>query len=152
MPVIHLETFIEAKPEKVFDLARSIDMHVISTQGTDEKVVGGRSSGLIELGESVTWQARHLGVVQRLTSKITAFDYPQYFVDEMQQGIFKSFRHEHLFLPQTGGTLMTDVFTYVSPLGLLGKLADKLFLYGYLKRLLIKRNAVIKAHAENSIF
>ena len=36
--------------------------------------VGGRTSGLIGLGEEVTWRARHFGVTQHLTSKITAFD------------------------------------------------------------------------------
>ncbi len=117
MPVIYLETFIEARTEVVFDLARSIDLHQVSTSQTEEKVVGGRLSGLIELDESVTWEARHFGMVQQLTSKITALERPQYFVDEMVEGAFKSFKHQHLFVPADQGTLMTDIFTYVSPLG-----------------------------------
>lgn len=151
MPVIRLETLIHAKIDVVFDLSRSIDLHQVSTAHTEEKVVGGRLSGLIELGESVTWQARHFGIVQRLTSKITAFEKPGYFVDEMVQGAFKSFKHEHLFVSRDQVTVMTDIFNYTSPFGVLGRIADRLFLKKYMERLLIQRNTVIKEYAENPV-
>lgn len=150
MPVIHLETFIHAETDVVFDLSRSIDLHQVSTAHTEEKVVGGRLSGLMELGESVTWRARHFGMVQQLTSKITALEKPGYFVDEMVQGAFKSFKHEHLFVSRDQGTVMTDIFTYRSPFGILGKVADVLFLKKYMERFLIQRNMVIKEYAESS--
>jgi hypothetical protein len=41
-----------------------------------------------------------------------------------------------------------DVFDYVALLGVLGKLADRLFLERYMRRLLEERNAVIKRMAE----
>ena len=148
MPRIYLETYINADIQTVFDLARSIDLHQVSTKHTNEKAVAGRMSGLIELNETVTWQARHFGVTQKLTSKITAFKNPHFFVDEMLSGAFKSIRHEHWFEERDNGTLMIDKFDYQSPLGVLGRLADSLFLTRYLRALLIKRNAVIKSHAE----
>ena len=61
MPTIYLSTFIRATPTTTFDLSRSIDLHQISTKQTQEKVIAGRMSGLIELGESVTWRAKHFG-------------------------------------------------------------------------------------------
>lgn len=149
MPEIRLETYINAHINLVFDLSRSIDLHQISTAETEEKVVGGRLSGLILLGEEVTWQARHFGVVQKLTSKITALTAPDFFVDEMQRGAFKSFKHEHIFRAQGQQTVMTDVFTYVSPCWIFGKIADHLFLKAYMRRLLVQRNQVIKVYAEN---
>jgi len=149
MPKITLQTHIKAAPQIVFDLSRSIDLHKISTQHTHEKAVAGRTSGLIELHESVTWRAKHFGVYQLLTSKITAFDSPNFFVDEMQKGAFKRFRHEHIFLKTDDGTLMTDVFEYKSPFGILGKLADKLFLQQYMTDLLSKRNEIVKEFAES---
>lgn len=148
MPVIRLETLINADQKTVFDFSRSIDLHQISTAQTNERVVAGRSSGLIQLGESVTWEARHFRIVQKLTAKITQMQEPEYFVDEMVSGAFKSFRHEHIFEVKGEETLMTDVFTYVSPLGILGKLADQLFLEKYMTKLLIQRNKVIKEYAE----
>ena len=110
--------------------------------------MAGRTSGLIELDETVTWRARHFGVYQLLTSKITAFDSPHFFVDEMEKGAFKWFRHEHLFRAMDDGTLMTDVFEYESPFGILGKLADNLFLQRYMTDLLAKRNQIVKEFAE----
>ena len=151
MPIIQLETTINADQEVVFDLSRSIDLHQISTAQTNEKAIAGKVSGLIELGESVTWQAKHFGIIQRLTSKITEMKSPDYFVDEMVSGAFKSFRHEHIFKQNGGRTLMIDIFTYISPVGILGRLVDKLFLRKYMTNLLEKRNEVIKYYAEKNI-
>ena len=152
MPVIVLETIIEAPLERCFDLSRSVDLHMISTAHTSEKAVAGICEGLIGPGQSVTWQARHFGVVQYLTSKITEYERPHRFVDEMQQGIFKDFRHVHLFAVAGGSTLMKDIFDYTSPLGVIGGLADRLFLKNYMTRLLIRRNEVIKHYAETILW
>ena len=149
MPKINLQTEINAPIEKVFDLSRSIELHIQSTKQTGERAIAGRTSGLIELGETVTWRAKHFGIWQTLTSKITQYDHPNLFVDEMVQGAFKSFRHEHHFTGGVDGcTLMRDVFVFESPMGILGRLADLLFLKRYMTKLLIERNRVIKEVAE----
>jgi ligand-binding SRPBCC domain-containing protein len=115
---------------------------------TSEQAIAGRTHGLIEPGETVTWRAKHFGIWQTLTSKITQFDYPNSFTDEMVSGTFRSFKHEHRFRQVNGHTTMTDVFSYEAPFGLLGRLANFLFLKGYMKRLLEVRNQVIKQAAE----
>ena len=148
MPSIHLSTLIRASPGVCFDLSRSIDLHMLSTAHTGERAIAGRTSGLIGPGETVTWRARHFGAWQTLTSRITQFEYPTCFIDEMVRGAFRSIRHEHKFTPSPEGTLMEDRFTFVTPLGLLGRLADGLFLERYMRRLLIERNEVIKEYAE----
>lgn len=149
MPKIELRTEIKADRKVVFDLSRSIDLYKISTKQTNEQAIAGKTSGLIEMNESVTWRAKHFGIYQNLTSKITEFDKPKYFVDEMVKGAFKEFKHEHHFVELNGGTLMTDFFYYKSPFGILGKLADKLFLKKYMNELLIERNRVVKEFAES---
>ena len=148
MPKIELTTPINAPIETVFDLARSIDMHIESTKQTGEQAVAGKTSGLIELGETVKWRAKHFGIWQNLTSKITEFDYPNFFADEMVQGAFKSFRHEHHFIKVDDHTLMKDVFVFESPLGILGRLFNWLVLTKYITKLLEERNRVIKEVAE----
>ncbi|KPV55774.1 MULTISPECIES: SRPBCC family protein [Paenibacillus] len=148
MPVIRSELYIEAPIETCFDLARSIDVHAQSTSQTKERAVGGVMSGLIELGQTVTWEAVHFGIKQRLTAKITEFESPFYFVDEMVRGAFKRFRHTHEFCAVDSGTLMIDEFDYTSPLGPVGKLADRMFLESYMKNFLLKRNLYIKQLAE----
>ena len=122
---------------------------MISTKQTGEQAIAGRTSGLIELGETVTWRAKHLGIWQTLTSKITEFDYPNSFTDEMVKGAFKSLRHEHLFYALNNQTLMKDIFQFESPYGRLGDMVNFIFLGWYMNRLLKKRNIVIKQAAEN---
>src|SRR5687768_2999405 len=97
MPIIRLETRITAPIEVVFDLARSIDLHKITTAHTNEEAVAGKTSGLIGLGESVTWKARHFGMSHLLTSEITSYERPHTFTDEMVKGPFKSMNHSHSF-------------------------------------------------------
>ncbi|MGZ3767192.1 MAG: SRPBCC family protein [Mucilaginibacter sp.] len=148
MPKIELLTEINAPIERCFDLARSIDLHMESTKQTGEKAIAGRTTGLIGLGETVTWRAKHFGLWQTLTSKITEFDRPNCFVDEMVQGAFKSFRHEHHFIMANDHTLMTDLFGFESPLGILGRLFNSVILTHYMTKLLIQRNKIIKDAAE----
>ncbi len=150
MPRIELKTIIDVDKNIVFDLSRSIDLHKISTKHTNEEAIAGKTSGLIGLNEWVTWRAKHLGFYQELTSKITEFDSPNYFADQMVKGAFKSFKHEHYFTQTDGGTKMTDVFNYTSPYGLLGSLVDKIFLKNYMKKLLLKRNTIVKEFAETN--
>lgn len=149
LPKIVLHTFINAPKAMVFDLARSIDLHASSMSKHNEEAIGGVTSGLIEWNESVTWRAKHFGVTQTLTSKITAMKKSDSFTDEMVSGAFKSFNHQHVFEEKENGTLMTDIFEFEAPIGVLGKLASILFLKSYMRNLLADRNSFIKAAAEN---
>lgn len=149
MPVIELETMINAPAMRVFDLSRCIDLHIESMSGNGERAIGGVTSGLIGLGETVTWQAVHLGVKQHLTSKITEFDRPHHFRDTMTAGAFERLDHDHYFIEADGKTLMRDVFDYTSPYGFIGRIVDAIFLENYMTRLLTERNAVIKRIAES---
>ena len=150
MPRIEIQTRITAERSIVFDLSRSIDLHKISTEQTNEEAIAGTTSGLIGLNESVTWRAKHFGIYQKLTSRITEYDRPTYFADEMVKGAFREFKHEHHFAEVNGQTLMTDIFDYKSPFGIMGKVADYLFLKSYMTELLIQRNRIVKEFAESN--
>lgn len=149
MATIELVTLIFAPRPRCFDLSRSIDLHVVSTASTGERAVGAITSGLLSLGQEVTWSARHFGVRQRLTTRITACDPPHHFRDSMVRGAFKRFDHDHFFEERGGATEMRDVFDFESPLGPLGRIADALVLTGYLRGFLVQRNEVIKRAAES---
>ena len=149
MSVIELATSIAAPIERVFDLSRSIDLHMKSTAYTGERAIAGTTSGLIGLGQEVTWQARHFGIWQSLTVRISEFEPPTHFADMMVRGAFRRMEHHHYFEKSAEGTIMRDLFSYESPLGILGRLAEFLFLDGYMRSLLVERNRVIKATAES---
>jgi ligand-binding SRPBCC domain-containing protein len=148
MPQIHLTSFIAAPIERVFDLSRSINLHQVSTAGTNEKAVAGVLNGLININETVTWQAKHLFKTRRFTSKITAMRGPDFFTDEMVSGDFKNFYHEHHFKVAQNGTIMIDLINFECPFGIIGKMANSIFLKSYIEKFLIKRNEVIKEYAE----
>lgn len=150
MPNIHLTTFIEAPIERVFDLCRNINLHSTSMKQTKEVAIAGVITGLINKGETVTWQARHLGKKRILQSKITAMEPSNFFCDEMVKGDFKSMRHEHHFKQIANGTIMIDKFEFETPYGVLGKFINSVFLSRYMKNLLQKRNLVIKDYAETN--
>jgi ligand-binding SRPBCC domain-containing protein len=143
-------TTIDASAERSFDCSRDIDLHLRSMEDTGERAIAGRTSGLIGMGEDVTWRARHFGVAHEHCSRITAFDRPRHFRDSMIRGRFRSFEHDHFFAEtEPGVTVMTDVIVFASPLGPLGALVDRLVLKAYLRRLIQERNAVIKEAAES---
>lgn len=151
MSIIYLRTDIKAPIARVFDLARSIDLHTQSTLGTEEKAIAGKTTGLIGWGETVTWKAKHFGIYHELTVEIIEFDSPIFFVDEMQKGIFKSMKHTHRFEVENNGvTSMFDQFQFTAPFGMIGKLADVLFLKNYMKRFLLKKNEELKKVAEGT--
>jgi len=149
MAVLHLETIIKAPIERVFDLSRSIDLHRLSMIRSNETAVAGRTHGLIELGETVTWRARHFGIYQTLTVKITALEKYNHFTDTMQKGVFSYMEHTHSFVQSDGITTMNDRFEFKAPCGLLGRLAETLFLKKYMRNLLSERNRTIKQIAES---
>jgi ligand-binding SRPBCC domain-containing protein len=149
MSTIYLDTIIKSDIQTVFDLARDIDLHQKSTSKTNEKAIAGRMSGLIEEGETVTWKAKHLGVVQTLTTKIISMKQPYHFTDVMLKGAFKSMKHQHIFRQEGKNTIMTDIFEFQSPFGIIGKIFNILFLKNYMRKFLLERNKLIKATAEN---
>lgn len=147
---LRLETRIQASPEACFDLSRSIDAHLASTSPSGETVVAGRRSGLLELGETVTWRAKHLGIWQQLTVVMAEIDPPHFFADEMVKGAFRYMRHEHRFSPCDGGTLMQDRFLFASPAGPIGRLVNKFYLEAYMQEFLRVRNVWLKQTLEAS--
>jgi ligand-binding SRPBCC domain-containing protein len=151
MYTLRVSTTIASPPTRCFDPARSVDVHVQTAGSSGEKAVGGRTSGLLELGDEVTWEARHLGVRQRLTSRITAFQSPSYFQDRMIQGAFRFLEHDHRFEPADDGTtVMVDVVRFAAPFGPVGWLAERLLLAGHLRRFLKERGLALKVLAESS--
>lgn len=150
MPTIILIAEINAPIARCFDLARSIDFHQESMKHTGERAIAGVRSGLIGAGDTVTWQARHLGFRQRLTSRVTVMDRPARFVDEQAAGPFRSFQHEHAFQAiAPNRTRLTDTFEFASPLGPIGHAVNALYLTRYMRSLLLGHQQRLRAALES---
>jgi len=150
MNTIHLTTKIKAPIKTVFDASRNIDVHQKSASKSKEKAIAGITSGLINLNETVTWRGKHFGFYLEHKSRITTMNFYDYFVDEMEKGHFKSFKHEHFFEEENGFTIMKDKLQYETPFGIFGKLFDVLFLEKHLIHFLLERNKVLKEVSENA--
>lgn len=131
--------------EQLFDLSRSIDAHKESMAHSREKAIAGVTSGVISKGEEVTWLAWHFGLPLRMTTRITAMEAPNRFVDEQVRGPFRSFRHVHEFSQDAGTTTMIDHIEFQAPFGPLGRLVERLFLERYMRNLIETRNRHLAA-------
>jgi ligand-binding SRPBCC domain-containing protein len=149
MTTINLTTKIKAPIAIIFDLSRNIDVHKLSTAKSNESAIDGITSGLINKGETVTWRGKHFGFYLTHKSIISAMEIPSYFVDEMVEGKFKSFKHEHSFIDGNGFVMMIDKIQYQTPYGIFGKLFDVLILKKHLTNFISERNKVLKELAEN---
>ena len=151
MTTINLTTKIKAPKQIVFDVSRNIDVHQQSASASKEKAIAGVTTGLINLNETVTWRGRHFGFYLTHKSRIPTMNLYDYFVDEMEEGNFKFFKHEHFFEEENGMTIMKDKLQYETPFGILGKLFDFLLLKKHLINFLLERNKVLKEVSEKSI-
>ena len=151
MTTINLSTKIKAPIQTVFDASRNIDIHQLSASKSNEKAIAGVTFGLIHLNETVTWRGKHFGFYLTHKSRITAMTLYEYFIDEMEEGKFKSFRHKHFFEEIKGNTTMIDELQYETPFGVFGKLFDFFFLKKHLTVFLLERNKVLKTVSENKV-
>ena len=150
MTKLQFKTLIHSPINQVFDLSRNIDFHMLSAKQTNEKAIAGRTSGLIRLNETVTWRGKHFGFYIHHQSIISQFNSPYSFTDEMVQGKFKYFKHQHIFKEVTNGTLMTDIVEYDVPYGLVGRIFDYFLLKKHLTQFLKKRNKSLKFYLETN--
>src|SRR5579875_2155695 len=142
MKTIRLETWINAPLERCFWLSLNVDLHLASARQTGERVSSGVRSGLLALGDTVTWTGRHFGLRFRHTSLIDQMRPPMYFRDVMVEGRFRHFEHEHHFAAMDDGTRMRDELRFSAP-SLLAWAIEPI-LRRHLVRLLKRRNALIR--------
>jgi ligand-binding SRPBCC domain-containing protein len=149
MDTVRAEIWIDAPVERCFLLSLSIDLHIASTRSSKERAIAGVTTGLIAEGETVTFQAWHLGFRLKHTSEIEALRPYSHFRDVMTAGVFEHFEHDHHFATMNDGTRMRDDIRFLAPCGMVGQLVTSMVVRRHLKEHLMQRNAVIKQVAES---
>jgi ligand-binding SRPBCC domain-containing protein len=92
-------------------------------------------------GIAIRWAAR---IVEHRPPHPTPSGAAASFVDEQESGPFKSWRHEHEFRQLENGTTgLTDRVTYAVRFGVLGRLADRLFVRRQIDAMFRHRHAVL---------
>ncbi len=98
-------------------------------------------------GMVISYKVRPLlGIKTDWVTEITHVQEGRYFVDEQRIGPYTLWHHEHFLEPTEDGVLMKDIITYQPPFGILGALANSLFIkkqlnviFDYRRRVLEKR-------------
>ena len=69
-----------------------------------------------------------LNLKMNWVTEITQVKEKQFFIDEQRLGPYKMWHHQHFFEEDENGVLMTDIVTYIPPFGVLGDIANQLFI------------------------
>ncbi len=69
-----------------------------------------------------------LNIKTTWVTEITHLKEKEYFVDEQRIGPYKIWHHQHIIKPINTGVLMKDIVSYQPPLGILGNIANSLFI------------------------
>ena len=150
MITLRTEILVFAPQQRCFDLARSVEMHVLSAKPIGGKAVAGRTAGLSERHDRTTWSARFFGVRFTLSTEITEFDAPHHFADVLCRGMLAHFGHQYTFQPiGAAQTRITDELSFESPLGVLGRLFDRVILRSWMQAAANFRALCLKRIAES---
>jgi ligand-binding SRPBCC domain-containing protein len=100
------------------------------------KILSRGHSPQMYAGQIITYHVKPvLGIKLFWMTEITQVNNNIFFIDEQRIGPYKIWHHEHHFKQVDGGVEMTDVITFKSPWGILGNIADALFVRNKVKEI-----------------
>jgi ligand-binding SRPBCC domain-containing protein len=148
MAQIIIETIIEAPAATCFSLIRDEGVRFEAAFFRAADIKHQFDRGTVEMGQVVTFKEKLLGFDQTLTLQVVELEPARRFLDEMIDGPFREFRHLHEFNDSRRKTLMRDTLDWTLPFGILGTLADKLFVERHLRGIVTRRNERLRSLAE----
>jgi ligand-binding SRPBCC domain-containing protein len=112
---------------------------------TDQKMLPANKAGTIYEGLIIAYTVSPiLGIPLGWVTEITTVAEERFFVDEQRKGPYRLWHHEHHFEAVEGGVLMTDIVSYILPLGILGRLAHWLFVRKQLEDVFDYRKKIVE--------
>ena len=86
-----------------------------------------------------------LGIKMNWMTEITHVKEGEYFVDEQRFGPYALWHHQHHFKAIEGGVLMTDILNYAMPYGIIGRMANAVFVSKKIEKIFeYRRKAVVE--------
>jgi ligand-binding SRPBCC domain-containing protein len=76
-----------------------------------------------------------LGIPLHWITEIEELKDKEFFIDTQRKGPYRLWRHQHFFKAIPGGVEMTDVVEYQNPLGLIGRIANSIFVKRKLRKI-----------------
>ena len=145
--VLRDEVIVHAPLQRCFLLSTSVE---IVQRELRMEPVEGRTSGLVQAGDTVLWRGFKFGLPQFHRSVIEEFRPPVYFSDRMVAGRFRAFQHCHAFEPLPDGLVrMRDEVRFTMRWGLFGVILGRILIAPHVRNLLRRRFALLKRIAES---
>lgn len=85
-----------------------------------------------------------LGIKTQWVTEITQVKDKSFFIDEQRVGPYALWHHQHHIEPIEGGVLMKDIVSYQPPFGILGALANRLFIQSKLEEIFAFRKVALE--------
>ena len=85
-----------------------------------------------------------LGIPVEWVTEITHVKDKSFFVDEQRKGPYTMWHHEHHFKEVEGGVEMTDIVSYIIPLGFLGKIVQPFLVQPKLEEIFAYRFKIVE--------
>lgn len=144
MYVFKKKIILKADIEKVWDFFSSPDnLKKITPPHMGFQIVTG-GGGKMYPGQMISYKVKPIaGIPLTWVTEITHVEPHKYFVDEQRFGPYSMWHHEHHFKVVDEGVEMTDIVSYVLPLGILGRIAHSLFVARQLNAIFEYRSKVI---------
>ena len=102
-------------------------------------------------GQIIRYKVKILGVLSvHWVTEITHVNEPNYFVDEQRFGPYALWHHQHHFRKVENGVEMTDEVNYAIPMGVLGRIANWLFVERQVNAIFDHRYKVLEQYFEKS--
>lgn len=120
------EQWLPRPIDEVFHFfSRPENLQVITPPWLDFRMV--ESPTVLQPGSLIRYRLRWRGMPIRWTTEISKWNPPAGFVDREISGPYAMWNHEHWFVERDRGTTMRDRVTYALPLGLAGRVAQRMF-------------------------
>ncbi len=136
---------LPVSPQKAWDyFSNPNNLQHITPPSMGFTVTSETEEGRIYPGLIIEYRIRPvLGIPLYWMTEITHVRPLEYFVDEQRYGPYSLWHHQHHFNPVAGGVEMTDIVHYRIPLGMLGDLANAVFVRRKLNALFEYRRNIV---------
>lgn len=137
--------FLPITLEQAWDFFSSpVNLKKITPEYMGFKITSDLGDGKMYPGQIISYIVRPvLGIPMSWTTEITHVLDKKYFVDEQRFGPYSLWHHQHWFKEVEGGVEMTDIVNYGLPLGILGRIANHIFVEKQLKEIFDYREKVV---------
>ncbi len=120
------ELWVPHPPGEVFQFfARPENLQVLTPPWLNFRILTALPIQM-EKGAHIAYRLKLRGIPLTWVSEIQRWNPPFEFVDVQVKGPYKLWRHTHRFTASGNGTSIADSVEYTLPLGLLGRLLDRL--------------------------